>query len=109
MDLIDSAERAATKMSLPAGIDHAELENDGPTAHGDRLGTPAPDEKVLWKGRPATGLLARTAFHAHKAGLYMAALAVIGFALGNTGAALFAAGTGVVLVALLLKLSMSLM
>jgi hypothetical protein len=105
VDLIDTAERAATKMSLPAGIDHAELENDGPTAHGDRLGTPAPDEKVLWKGRPATGLLARTAFHAHKAGFYMAALAVIGFALGNTGAALFAAGTGVVLVALLYLLA----
>jgi hypothetical protein len=92
-------------MSLSAGIDHAELENDGPTAHGDRLGTPAPDEKVLWKGRPDTALLARTAFHAHKAGLYMAVLAVIGVALGNTGAALFAAGTGVVLVALLYMLA----
>lgn len=105
MALIGTAGQAAATKSLPAGIDHAELENDGPTAHGDRLGTPAPDERVLWKGRPATGLLARTAFHAHTAGLYMAALAVIGLALGNTGAALFAAGTGVVLVALLYLLA----
>ncbi len=105
MALTGTAERTATPLSLSAGIDHAELENDGPTAHGDRLGTPAPDEKVLWKGRPDFGLLARTAFHAHKAGLYMAALAVIGLMLGNTGAALFAAGTGVVLVALLYLLA----
>lgn len=105
MALTRTAERAATGLSLSAGIDHAELENDGPTAHGDRLGTPAPDEKVLWKGRPDLGLLARTAFHAHKAGLYMAALAVIGVMLGNNGAALFAAGTGVVLVALLYLLA----
>lgn len=101
MALTEAEQRAATAVSLAAGIDHAELENDGPTAHGDRLGTPAPYEKVLWKGRPNVGLLARTAFHAHKAGLYMAALAAIGFALNNTGAALFAAGTGVMLVALL--------
>lgn len=101
MDLNPAETRTATAVSLSAGIDHAELENDGPTAHGDRLGTPAPDEKVLWKGRPDFRLLARTAFHAHKAGLYMAALAAVGVALGNNGAALFAAGTGVVLVVLL--------
>ncbi|WP_245804436.1 photosynthetic complex putative assembly protein PuhB [Erythrobacter tepidarius] len=105
MALTETAARAATDMARLGGIDHAELENDGPTAHGDRLGTPAPDEKVLWKGRPDVALLARTAFHARKAGLYMAALAVIGVVLGNTGAALFAAGAGVVLVALLYLLA----
>ncbi|MFN3862771.1 MAG: photosynthetic complex putative assembly protein PuhB [Erythrobacter sp.] len=105
MAVIDTAQPTATGLALAAGIDHAELENDGPTAHGDRLGTPAPDEKVLWKGRPGVSLLARTAFHAHTAGLYMGALAVIGLVLDNTGAALFAAAAGVVLVALLYLLA----
>lgn len=92
---------AANALPLPGGIDHAELENDGPTAHGDRLGTPAPDEKVLWKGRPARGVLARTAFHTHTLGLYMAALAVIGLATGRYDAAMVAGGLAVVLVVLL--------
>jgi hypothetical protein len=103
--LTNAYDRAATASPLPGGIDHAALENDGPTAHGDRLGTPAPDEKVLWKGRPTLGVLARTAFHARTAGLYMAALTVIGVALGNTNAAIFAAAFGVVLVALLYLLA----
>jgi Bacterial PH domain len=97
--------RAASIAPLPGGIDHAELENDGPTAHGDRLGTPAPDEKVLCKGRPSVGVLARSAFHTRKLGLYMAALSLIALGLGNTNAALVAAGLGVVLVALLYLLA----
>ncbi len=101
MDLNYASDAAATATSLTAGIDHAELENDGPKAFGDRIGTPAADEKVLWKGRPALGLLARTAFHAHKAGAYMGALAVIALITGNTTAALVTAGLGVVLVGLL--------
>lgn len=101
----DSMPRAASTAPLPGGIDHAELENDGPTAHGDRLGTPAPDETVLWKGRPSVGVFARSAFHTRKLGLYMAALSVIALGLGNINAAVVAAGLGVVLVALLYGLA----
>jgi hypothetical protein len=90
---------------LPGGIDHAVLEQDGPSAHGDRLGTPAPDETVLWKGRPAVGVLARTAFHARSAGLYMAGLVVVAVMLGNFKAAVVVAVLGVVLVALLYLLA----
>jgi hypothetical protein len=96
---------AATATSLPTGIDHDALEHDGPKAFGDRMGTPAPDEKVLWKGRPALGLMARTAFHTRTLGAYMAGLAVIALAIGNTNAAIVAAGLGVVLVALLYALA----
>jgi hypothetical protein len=98
---LTNAENPATAIAQVAGIDHAELENDGPTAHGDRLGTPAADEKVLWKGRPTHRVLARTAFHTRTLGLYMAALAVIGVATGRYDAALVAGGLAVVLVALL--------
>ena len=105
MDLNQPSGAAATVTSLTAGIDHAELENDGPKAFGDRIGTPAPNEKVLWKGRPSLGLLARTAFHAHTAGAYMAALAVIALVTGNTVAAMVVSGLGVVLVALLYVLA----
>ncbi len=105
MALTDADIRAATATPLPGGIDHAELENDGPTAHGDRLGTPAPDETVLWKGRPTLGVLARTAFHTRTLGLYMAGLAVVAVMLGNTDAAIVSAVLGVVLVALLYLLA----
>jgi hypothetical protein len=101
--LSDTRDRAAA--TLPGGIDHAELENDGPTAHGDRLGTPAPDETVLWKGRPGLGMLARTAFHTRTLGLYMAALIVIALATGRNDAAMVTAGLGVVLIALLYMLA----
>lgn len=105
MDLNTPTDAAATVTSLTAGIDHAALEQDGPKAFGDRMGTPAADEKVLWKGRPAVGLLARTAFHAHTLGLYMAALALIGLVAGNTTAAMVAAVMGVSLVGLLYLLA----
>ncbi|NCP13408.1 MAG: PH domain-containing protein [Sphingomonadales bacterium] len=105
MDLNYSQDAAATDMSLTAGIDHAALENDGPKAFGDRMGTPAAREKVLWKGRPELRLLARTAFHTRKAGIYMAGLSVVALLLGNTTAALVAAGLGVVLVGLLYVLA----
>lgn len=96
---------AGGQAPLAAGFDHTALEQDGPRAFGDRMGTPQPDEAVLWKGRPQVGLLARTAFHAHSAGFYMAALTVIALMLGRTNAALFAGGLGVVLVALLYGLA----
>jgi hypothetical protein len=99
MDLKTADTRTATATPLSAGIDHAELENDGPTAHGDRLGTPAADEAVWWKGRPSLGMLARTAFHTRTLGLYMAALSAIAVILGNYNAAMVAAGLGVALVA----------
>jgi len=101
MDLTTSAGAAATATPLPAGIDHAELENDGPKAFGDRLGTPAPDERVLWKGRPNLTLLARTAFHTRKAGLYMGALIAVALISGNSNAAIVAGVLGVALVAIL--------
>lgn len=106
MDLIDPATpvsdpAAGAAAPRAAGFDHAALEKDGPKAFGDRMGTPQSDEAVLWKGRPEVGALARSALHAHAAGLYMAALTVIAVALGKTDAALFAGGLGLVLVALL--------
>ena len=98
----DGTDRApAAAAPLAAGLDHAALENDGPKAFGDKLGTPAPDERVLWKGRPNTALLARTAFHARKAGLYMGALVVIALMLGKPDAAIVAAVLGTALTAIL--------
>jgi hypothetical protein len=105
MALNDADHRTAAAMALSGGIDHAELENDGPTAHGDRLGTPAPDETVLWKGRPSLGVLARTALHTRTLGLYMGALIVIALATGRNDAAMVAAGLGAVLIALLYLLA----
>lgn len=96
---------AAAAAPLPAGLDHAGLENDGPKAFGDKMGTPAPDERVLWKGRPQLDLLARTAFHSRKAGLYMGALVVIALALGKPDAAIVAAVLGTALTALLYVLA----
>jgi hypothetical protein len=104
MDLNTSAtvtERAAVASPPPAGFDHAALENEGPRAFGDRMGTPQPDERVLWKGRPQLGLLARTAFHAHTLGAYMAALAVVALVLGKPDAAIVAGVLGTLLVAIL--------
>lgn len=105
MDLTDTMNRAAAAPSLPAGIDHALVESDGPTAHGDRMGTPAPDEKVLWKGRPAIGLLARSAFHTRTLGIYFAGLTIIALATGNSNAAIVAAVLGTALIALLYLLA----
>lgn len=96
---------AAAATPLPAGLDHAALENDGPKAFGDKMGTPAADERVLWKGRPQLDLLARTAFHARTAGLYMAALVVIALVLGKPDAAIVAGVLGTALAAILYVLA----
>jgi hypothetical protein len=97
---------AAAETSLPTGgFDHTALENDGPKAFGDRMGTPQPDERVLWKGRPQRGLLARTAFHARSAGLYMAALVVAALLLGKPDAAMVAGVLGLMLSAILTLLA----
>jgi len=109
MDLKDpvaaSGPGGAAATPLAARLDHAALENDGPKAFGDRMGTPQPDEAVLWKGRPEVALLARGAFHVRKLGLYMAALAAIALVLGKPDAALVAGGLGVALTALLYTLA----
>lgn len=81
------------------------LEEAGPAAHGDPMGTPQPQEKVLWQGRPDLPTLARTAFHTRTVGLYFALLVVISLVLGNTGTALVCAGLGVLGVAILYGLA----
>ncbi len=109
MDLMDHAAASETETGatapLSAGLDHAALENDGPKAFGDRMGTPQSDETVLWKGRPQVTLLARTAFHTRTLGLYMAGLTVIALMLGKNDAAIVAALLGVALAALLYLLA----
>lgn len=105
MDLNTASDAAATATSLPAGIDHSLLENDGPPAFGDRMGTPAADEKVLWKGRPSLGMFARTAFHTRKLALYFAGLTTIALVAQNNTAAIVAAVLGVALIAILYLLA----
>jgi hypothetical protein len=104
----DTAAGAATPLPSQgnlAAFDHTALENDGPKAFGDRMGTPQPDEQVLWKGRPQLGLLARSAFHTHTLGAYMAGLAVVALVLGKPDAAIVAGVLGTALVAILYVLA----
>jgi hypothetical protein len=99
-----TAAAATAEMSAPlptGGFDHAALENDGPKAFGDRMGTPQPEERVLWKGRPQLSLLARTAFHTRSTGAYMAALVLIALVTGRNDAAIVAAMLGVALAAIM--------
>jgi hypothetical protein len=87
--------------SLPEGIDHALLESDGPTAHGDKLGTPQPDERVLWRGRPDVALLARGAFRTYWIAFYFAVLVAVSLATDRPGTAAIMAGAGVATIAIL--------
>lgn len=105
MAVTEPKARAVTATSLPEGIDHALLENDGPSAFGDRMGTPAPNEKVLWKGRPNPSVLAMSAFHTRTLGLYFVGLIVIALAMGNNNAAIVAAVLGTALLGLLYLLA----
>ena len=98
MDLNSLPERQLSEAAL-------ELEEAGPAANGDPMGTPQAEEKVLWKGRPDLAVLARTAFHTRTVGLYFAALVVISVALGNMGTALVCAVLGVLAVAILYGLA----
>lgn len=100
MDLNHAANPEAAAR-LPQGLDHALLEGDGPTAHGDKLGTPQPDERLLWKGRPDVALLARSAFHTYSIAFYFAVLVAIAMATGRPGTAAIAAGLGVATLAIL--------
>lgn len=73
-----------------------ELEDaGGPSANGDPMGTPAANERVLWKGQPDLAILARTAFHTRSVGIYFVLLIGISLAFGNTNAALICAVLGI--------------
>ncbi len=69
---------------------------DGPSADGDPMGTPASNERILWKGRPNLPVLTRTAFHMGSYAIYFTMLIVIALAFGNTSGALFLACAGMV-------------
>ncbi len=98
MDLTTRPERQLSEAAQ-------QLEEAGPAAHGDPMGTPQAEEQVLWKGRPDVAVLARTAFHTRTVGLYFAALVVISMALGNMGTAMVCAVLGVLAVAILYGLA----
>ncbi len=75
--------------------DHPSItEADGPSANGDPMGTPALDEKVLWKGRPNLSVLTRTAFHLGGYAVYMTVMVLLAWAWGNTDSAIFLAIAG---------------
>lgn len=74
---------------------------EGPTAHGDPMGTPAADEKVLWKGRPDRATLARTAFHTRTVGLYFLVLIAASVVYGNVNAAVVCTVLGLAALAIL--------
>lgn len=76
-------------------------EEAGPRAHGDPMGTPAVDEKVLWKGQPDLAVLSRTAFHTRKVGIYFVVLIAISVMAGNTTAAIICTALGLAGVAVL--------
>lgn len=100
MDLNKGNDQGAAN-ALPPGLDHALLEGDGPTAHGDKLGTPQPDERLLWRGRPNVALLARGAFRTYWVAFYFAVLVGICLATDRPGTAAIMAGAGVVTIAIL--------
>ncbi|QUL39286.1 PH domain-containing protein [Erythrobacter sp. JK5] len=65
------------------------------------MGTPAADEKVLWKGQPNLPILARTAFHTRTIAIYFLALVAISAAAGNLGAAVVCTVLGLSAIAVL--------
>jgi hypothetical protein len=76
-------------------------EVEGPTAHGDPMGTPAANERVLWKGRPDLAVLSRTAFHTRSVAIYFVALVAFAIALGNVEAAVACTLLGLAALAIL--------
>lgn len=82
-------------VNTPPELDHPDVANHGPSADGDPMGTPAANEKVLWKGRPDTAILARSAFHTRKVAIYFATLIALSLALGNQNSAIMCAVLGV--------------
>ena len=103
MDLNQADHKAAQERVLSDAA--RELEEAGPKAFGDPMGTPSRQEEVLWKGRPDLAVFARTAFHTNKVGLYFAALVVICLALGNMGTAIVCAVLGMLGVGILYGLA----
>lgn len=104
MDLNQTTDRGAAiplSPGLPDGLDHALLEGDGPDAHGDKLGTPQPDERLLWRGRPNVALLARGAFRTYWVAFYFAVLVVVCLATDRPGTAAIMAGGAVATLAIL--------
>ncbi len=79
----------------------AAIDQHEPEAHGDPMGTPADDERVLWKGKPDHAVLARTAFHTRTVGLYFIGLVALSVYLGNPTTAIVCAALGVLAVAIL--------
>ena len=82
-------------------VNDVELDTVGPSADGDPMGTPAADERVLWRGRPHLPVLARSAFHTRKVAIYFAGLISISLALGNMNSAVVCAVLGVLGLAVL--------
>lgn len=76
-------------------------EEQSPTAHGDPMGTPAADERVLWKGRPNLALLSRNAFHTRSVGLYFCALIIISLVFGNIDAAIVCSALAIAAIGIL--------
>lgn len=71
------------------------MEEAGPAAHGDPMGTPARDEQIVWRGRPSLSVLARTAFHTRSVGIYFLILIAASAIAGNVTTALLCAGLGI--------------
>ncbi len=89
-------------LSTPAPEHSSPFDEEmGPTAHGDPMGTPAQDERVLWKGQPSLPILARSAFHTRKVGLYFVGLIAVSLFFGNVNSAIVCAVLGVAGVAVL--------
>ena len=65
------------------------------------MGTPQPDEAVLWEGKPDLHTLARTAFHTRLVSIYFLLLIVTAVALGSIGGAVLTAFAGLVTLGLL--------
>lgn len=77
----------------------------GPKAFGDPMGTPSADERVLWKGRPDAGVLARTAFHTRSIAIYFALLSALAYIYGSFDRALIVVGMGALCLAVLYALA----
>ena len=59
------------------------------------MGTPAADERILWKGQPDLSVLARTAFHTRSIGIYFVILIGVALLFGNPNAAVMCTVLGV--------------
>lgn len=64
------------------------IEEAGPAAHGDPMGTPVAGERMVWEGRPDLLMLARTAFHTRTVGIYFLILIAASLILGNVSTAI---------------------